>query len=694
MAVLLSPGVNVSEFDLTTIVPQVSTSAGAIAGIFAWGPVMQRILISSEKQLVQQFGAPNANNYQTWFTAANFLGYGNTLWVVRCANTNSNAINSNCAYNAIANSTATANVLVCTVNNIPAFYQRTQQNVTAFDTNVQYVAKYPGGLGNSLLVSQCDTANAWSSNITFTTAGVPLSFTPGSNIATMFTSGNVATNTTANTLLTSITGNTIVGDYILAGNSSVGTQYMQLTATSISSNSTNSTLTMAFNTNYRMPYATAPNTYIQRFWQYFNVTGGPPVQSAYMQQFNPNSAVLDTMHVVVVDNQGLVSGTPGTVLETYLDVSRATDSNMVGGQTNYYQTVINQKSQWVWAVNDRGNAVSNTTLNIANSTNLLPMVTPFVAGQDGFPEGNTDVGTIFFGYNLFQSKEDVTIDLLMQGRPIGGSTTSGGITVANFLLAQYLIENIVNYRKDCVVFISPDDAIITGNQGNEAQATVNWRNVVDTTSYAVMDSAYKYMYDKYNDVYRWVPCNGDVAGLCARTDMTNNAWWSPAGYNRGEINNAIQMRWNPKQTDRDLLYSNGVNPIVTFPGQGTILFGDKTLQNKPSAFDRINVRRLFLVLERAISTAAKFTLFEFNDAFTQLQFRNLINPYLRNVQGLRGITDFLVICDATNNTPQIVDSNQFIGDIYIKPARSINFIQLNFIATATGVAFSTVVGTY
>lgn len=689
MASLLSPGVHVSEFDLTTIVPAVSTSAGAIAGIFAWGPVMQRILISSEHQLAQVFGAPNSNNYQTWFTAANFLGYSNTCWIVRAANTSSNAVNANNAYNAVANSVAAANVVTCIVRNQPEFYSRT----TAFDTNAQYVAKYPAGMGNSLQVSQIDTINAYSSNVNFTVNNT-ITFTTGSNVAVMSTSGNVVSNVVANTLLTSITGNVVIGDYILAGNSSIGSQYLQITSTSISSNTTNSTLTIAFNTNYRMPYNYTPNTAIQRFWQYFNVAGHPPSQTAYVTQFNPTSTVVDGMHVVVIDNLGWFSGTPGTVLETFLDVSRANDSNQPGGQTNYYQTVINQKSQYIWAVNDRPNAVSNTTLAIANSTNQTAYTVNFQGGGDGYSETTTDLGTIAFGYNLFQSKEDVTIDLLMQGKPIGGSTTSGGLTVTNFLLAQYLIENIINFRGDCVGFITPEDTMLTQNAGNEAQALVNWRNVIDTTSFAVMDSGYKYMYDKYNDLYRWVPTNGDIAGLCARTDQTHDAWWSPGGFNRGELNNVIMMRHNPNQTERDLLYSNGINPITTFPGQGTILFGDKTLQTKPSAFDRINVRRLFLVLERAISTAAKYTLFEFNDAFTQLQFRNLLNPYLRDVKGKRGITDFLVVCDGTNNTPQVVDSNQFIADIYIKPARSINFIQLNFVATPTGVAFSTVVGSF
>ena len=232
------------------------------------------------------------------------------------------------------------------------------------------------------------------------------------------------------------------------------------------------------------------------------------------------------------------------------------------------------------------------------------------------------------------------------------------------------------------------------NFGMEADTLVAWRDAISDSSYAVMDSGYKYQYDRYNDIYRWIPLNGDIAGLCARTDQTNDAWWSPAGFNRGQIKNIIKLAYNPRKAERDILYPNGINPVVAFPGQGTILYGDKTLQAKPSAFDRINVRRLFIVLEKAISRAAKYSLFEFNDSFTRAQFKNLVVPYLRSVQGRRGITDFLVVCDDTNNTPQIIDSNQFVGDIYIKPARSINFIQLNFIAVGTGVQFSEVVGKF
>ena len=261
-------------------------------------------------------------------------------------------------------------------------------------------------------------------------------------------------------------------------------------------------------------------------------------------------------------------------------------------------------------------------------------------------------------------------------------------------VAIYLINDIAEFRKDCVVFLSPPQWTAVNNVGNEAHDIVTYRNTLPSSSYSFIDSGWKYQYDKYSDIYRWAPLNGDIAGLCVQTDTTRDPWWSPAGYNRGNVKNVVRLAWNPRAAYRDLLYSNGVNPVISQPGAGTILFGDKTMLSKPSAFDRINVRRLFIVLEKAISTAAKFTLFEFNDQFTQANFVNMVNPYLADVKGRRGIYDFRVVCDQTNNTPQVIDSNRFVGDIYIKPARSINFIQLNFVAVRTGVDFNEIVGRF
>ena len=307
-------------------------------------------------------------------------------------------------------------------------------------------------------------------------------------------------------------------------------------------------------------------------------------------------------------------------------------------------------------------------------------------GVDSTAEGSIALATLTAGYDFFKSAEDVDVSLILQGKAAGSGVKAN--------LAKYIIDNICESRKDCVLFASPDYADVVNNIGSERDDIITYRNALTNTSYAMLDSGYKYAYDKYNDVYRYVPLNGDMAGLAVRSDELRDAWFSPAGYNRGGIKNLVKLPYNPKQADRDILYQNDINPVVTFPGQGTILFGDKTILGKPSAFDRINVRRLFIVLEKAISTAAKFTLFEFNDGFTRSQFRNLVEPFLRDIQGRRGITDFKVVCDETNNTGEVIDRNEFVGDIYIKPSRSINFIQLNFVAVRSGVEFSEIVGQF
>jgi phage tail sheath protein FI len=275
----------------------------------------------------------------------------------------------------------------------------------------------------------------------------------------------------------------------------------------------------------------------------------------------------------------------------------------------------------------------------------------------------------------------------MQGKPCG-------VAGQTWQLANWLIDNIATTRRDVVLTISPDKSMILNEFGNEAVNLLSWTNNLHDSTYAVVDSGYKYMYDKYNDLYRWIPLNGDIAGLMARTDRTNNPWWSPAGLNRGMIKNVAKLAYNPVEADRDLLYVAGVNPVITINGVGTLLFGDKTFTIEDTAFGHINVRRLFIVLEKAITSASKYMLFEFNDTFTQSQFKNMVNPYLRQIKGERGITDFLVVCDATNNTPTVIDANQFVGDIYIKPSRSINWVTLNFVAVATGVEFSEVIGGY
>ena len=860
----LSPGVNFSEIDLTTVVPTVATSDGALAGVFRWGPIGQRVLIDSENSLATRFGKPTNFNAETFFTAANFLSYGNRLYISRAGKTtgttpsalalgvtgnstvgntilvgnvtglevgmyinqssnlaaipgnytspsysiasvNSTAIVLNRAifppttgsaanaasdlnfgrldstYTAVASDAANNDAVI--VSNLSALIVRNENEYASkdgtFDTDVLYVAKYPGAIGNSLKIHVCDNANQFSSNVDLG-ASFGMQLLVGSSQGYVVSNGSV--NTAVNTAFNSVS----IGDYILAGNSTVGQQYLSVTGKTYAADTTSNVafaaaganglvnvatgyvylnnlngsnlvfnvgdivrytnvgstatgglttgtsyfvtdanttainisgtrngapilsaaaagannvftlnvnkLTFTFKDPYRLNQNFSSNT-IQRYWKHFNVVDTAPGQSDYVR-LNGNTSAYDELHVVVSDEDGLFSGTPDTVLEVFKGLSRATDAQNNDGSANYYKTVINDSSQYIWWANDRLSATSNTAASLVNSSNSLPLYMGMRLGSDGLDESNATLPIIGGALDLFVSPEDVDISLVMQGKPIAGTTVVGGETITNFQLANYIIDNICETRKDCIALISPDKSKVLNNVGNEALSLKNWRGAIRNTSYAVLDSGYKYQYDRYNDVYRWIPLNGDIAGLCVRTDNTNDAWWSPAGFNRGNIKNVIKLAWNPRKAERDVLYSNGINPVVTFPGQGTILFGDKTLQAKPSAFDRINVRRLFIVLEKAISVAAKYSLFEFNDAFTRAQFKNLVTPYLRNIQGRRGITDFLVVCDETNNTPQVIDSNQFVGDIYIKPARSINFIQLNFVAVGTGVQFSEVVGKF
>ena len=698
MAVLVSPGVNVSEVDLTTVVPSVSTSAAAFAGVFRWGPVGERVLISNENQLVARFGKPTSLNPETFLTAASFLSYSSALFVVRAANTSTGDANS--ALNAVANTAA-----VTVANNVVK-NQIDYDARASFQSGVLYVAKYPGELGNSLRVSICDSVNAYSSILDL--AGIESSnnitgafnISIGSNTATLsFDSDNLdsAANTYANTISAALS----VGDAIKVGNSAIGTQYLTISAIGAPSVSSNlATVTVSFLDKYTLSTDYVANTTVNgnntvvgvsRFWEHHGLVSAAPTISQFVSEVG-NTSAIDTVHVVVTDTNGKLSGVPGQILEVYQGLSRATDAKNSDGSSNYYKTVINNRSTNIWWATDRTGATSATATNVATSSNEKPVRIDFAGGQDGYTESSVTLGVLASAYDLFKPIDTVNIGLIIAGKPVGGSTTINSQTVTGFQLANYLIDNIATTRKDCIVFASPPDALITSNSGAEAQSIVNWRGAVTDTSYAVLDTGYKYMYDRYNDIYRYIPLNGDIAGLCARTDQTNDAWFSPAGLSRGQIKNVVKLRFNPTQTERDLLYTNAVNPVVSFAGQGTILYGDKTATSKASQFNRINIRRLFIVLEKTIAEVAKTALFEFNDDFTRTQFRNIINPFLRDVQGRRGITDFLVVCDATNNTPEVIDRNEFSGDIYIKPTRSVNFIQLNFVAVRTGVEFNTIIG--
>ena len=635
----ISPGVNVSEIDLSTIVPAVSTTEGAIAGAFSWGPVQQRVLIDTEDNLVLQFGKPNSNTAADFFTAASFLGYGNKLYVVRVVNVD--------AKNAVSNSSYSTAVLVQNSDDYELNYSSGVGSVGPF------IAKYPGALGNSLRWSICPTANAWSSTLTGT-----LAFTNNSTTVT-------GSSTTFNNAIR-------VGDILIAGPDRAEVQVAAVT------NNTSLTLRTKYVGN-----TVASQSSVQRRWEFYNYFDAAPGTSEYVSRQGGSN---DEMHIAVIDEDGLWTGRANTVVERFASVSKASDALTTDGAFDYYKNVINEQSKYLWwtahpaGITNIGKAAVSRA-NFGAGTQSRPINASLDFGKEGDSPRQADYVN---GYNKFANPEEVDISLILAG---DGNQTK----------AIHIINNIAEVRKDCLAVISPRRSDVVNNSsyiGKEADDSITFRNLLPSSSYAVLDSGYKYIYDKYNDVYRYIPLNGDTAGLMVRTDNERDPWYSPAGFNRGQVKNVIKLSFNPTKAQRDQLYKSGINPVSTFPGQGTVLFGDKTLLAKPSAFDRINVRRLFIVLEKAISTAAKFTLFEFNDEFTRAQFRNLVEPFLRDVQGRRGIYDFRVVCDETNNTPEVIDRNEFVGDIYVKPARSINFIQLNFVAVRTGVEFTEIVGQF
>jgi len=574
MAFQLSPGVAVVEKDFSAIVPAVSTSAGAFAGVFAWGPVLDPVTITSENVLVQRFGKPTDSNFDSFFTAANFLAYANNLLVVR--------VDTSGQRNAVSASTAVK---------IKNFDDYSTNYASGAGTVGEWAAKYPGALGNSLKVSMADSQ-------TFTG------------------------------------------------------------------------------------------------WTYADEFDSAPSTSTFAASVGSTN---DEIHVIVIDEDGLWTGTQGAILEKFSYVSKASNAIKSDGTNNYYKNVINSQSKYIYWM-DHTTAVTTTVAGAGSSgvawgidalsngfKDLSGVVTKSLIG--GVDDLSATDGELQAGFAIFANAEQYDVSLI----PVGKVSET---------VAEYVINNVAEVRLDCVAFISPqyivgntsggtDGGVIQGGTISDMVDALNeYRNELPSTSYAVLDSGSKYQYDRYNDKYRFVPLNGDVAGLCARTDYTNDPWFSPGGLNRGQIKNVVKLAVNPGKTERDNLYSNGVNPVVNFPGQGTVLFGDKTLQSRPSAFDRINVRRLFIVLEKAIATAAKYQLFEFNDSFTRAQFKNLVEPFLRDVQGRRGVTDFRVKCDDTNNTGEVIDRNEFVADIFIKPNRSINFITLNFIAARSSVSFT------
>jgi len=635
MAFQVSPGVLVKEKDLTNVIPAVATSIGAIGIQSTKGPVDEVVSITSEKDLVDTFGKPDSINFEYFFSAASFLAYSNSLKVVRATNTG------------LLNATANGSGLL--IKNTTDY----QDNYSTGQGSVgEWAARTGGSWGNNLKVSLCPSSTVYEETA-----------------KTTVSDGSIAVGDTGLTLAAG-TGFS-VGDIINFGEDG-GYEYRVLTVSGA-----NITFVRHDGSDQGgLHTAIANGVSVRRRWRYYDLVAGAPGTSSYVSDRGGSN---DELHIVVTDNDGDITGKVGEVLEVYDSVSKASDGKTPQGDDNYYPNVVYNKSDYIYWM-DHISSGSNWGAG-GTGTTFTAVTELHEANLSAGANGSTiTTAQLKSAYELMQDAETMDVNLLIAGK--------GDATHVDNLIT------IAEIRKDAVAFASPERSDVV-NIANSTTQTTNVKGFFDavrSSSYVVFDSGYKYTYDKYNDVFRWVPLNGDTAGCAARTDLTHDSWFSPAGFSRGVIRGAVKLAYNPNKTERDILYRARVNPVTTFPGQGTVLFGDKTGLSTPSAFDRINVRRLFITLEKAISTASKFQLFEFNDEFTRAQFRNMIEPFLRDVQGRRGVTDFIVVCDETNNPGDVVDRNEFRADIYVKPNRSINFITLQFVATRTGVAFEEVVG--
>ena len=677
MSFLSSPGVHVREIDLTNVVPSVATTIGAIAMPAERGPVSEITTLGSEEDLVKVFGKPNSSNFEWWFTASSFLQYSDQLKVVRPAS-------------GFLNAGEASGVLIKNDTVYLADYWTESGDGTV--TSNDWYARTAGTWGNSLGVQVCPSATVYEQHLTDQNQVKNSDSAIGD---TSITLDNIDLSGYALTVgdLISFSSVDAVSDdsafAYIAGDE--GNEYQ---VTAVNTGNQVATIRLAGDPNGAGLKAAIPlNSYIRRRWAFYNLFEGPPGTSQWAT--DNGRGTNDELHVVVYDTTGDITGfdydvagqATNSVIERYSKLSKCPVARTTQGGSNYYVDVIFRQSSYIYwgdhiAAGTNWGTDTTTTYTAVNIVTVVSLT----GGTDDY---SVTAGELSLAYKLFEDTEEIDVNLVLAGPSSGVADTTAGMDTHGTM-----ITDLVETRKDCVGFISPYRAGVVNIATSIAQTAniIKGFDTLPSSSYVVYDSGYKYIYDKYNDVYRYVPLNGDTAGLCANTDKVADPWFSPAGYNRGHVRGAIKLAYNPKNSERDQLYRKRVNSVVNFPGQGVLLFGDKTALSKPSAFDRINVRRLFLVLEKAISTASKYQLFEFNDEFTRAQFRNMVEPFLRDVQGRRGIFDFKVVCDATNNTGEVIDRNEFVGDIYIKPARSINFITLNFIAVRTGIAFSEVGG--
>ena len=769
----LSPGIRVTESDLTNVIPNISSNPGATVGYAEWGPMAKPTFITSENSLVETFGKPNDRTYSSFFTAANFLSYSSNLLFTRC--------NARAAFNADCSNTPDtsggsnlittvkgSDVVDCSLTDFDESYvgkwlvsstgqyiglvssvESTQsltlaepspytitdgsytiakryqiKNKDAYDAGVVltgagvFVAKYPGAKGDSLGVYMCDDVNfskagvgtlktcvniqitklSLTSNVVTITTGkahnlavgqsVIISGQPGYNgTVTVATAPTTKTFTFAKTAADVVEFNSVRGMLNSKQINGTGTEFLTAVANGEWVTSGNmiigqvkSVTSDTLATLHAVPPKHYTNISFNIKWKYYQHFDTAPGTTQYCQNINSSN---DGLHILIADENGLFSGVAGTILEKFAYVSKAGDALTQQGAKNYYKEVINAQSKYLWWAN-HPSGMSNWG-STTDGVTYTSMTNPYIKSLSGGSDGDVSKqGDVMAAFGELANVELYDVGLIAMGK-------------ADVDLANYVIQNVAEIRKDCVVFVSPQnidtDEFIVGATTDQTEQIRNYADLIVSSSYAFIDSGVKYQYDQYKDTYRWVPLNGDIAGLTARADFTNDPWWSPAGYNRGIIKNAIKLGYNPfARTERDILYQSRVNPVVAERGQGILLLGDKTALSKPSAFDRINVRRLFITLEKAISTAAKYMLFEFNDTTTRNLFVGMLLPYLRDIAGRRGIQSFSVVCDASNNTEQVIATNNFVADIHIQPNYSINYITLNFIATKSGAVQFNITG--
>ena len=660
MAFQVSPGVQVNEIDLTNVVPAVSTTTGAFAGSFQWGPVDEVITVSDSKGLVDTFGAPANTDAgaEDFYTAESFLKYGSSLRLVRI---NSNSLKS-------ANASSGASLLKHHDDYVNTFKSGGQAGTVG-----KFISKYAGAKGNSLKVSTCASSNAYF-NDTVTTAG--------------------AAEAVGQTTITVAASNVFTIRDIITFPQSHNTQYRVLSAPS-GTTITIEALDQPAGTGLVTAVANGAN--IDRYWEHYGLFAKAPGKSGTALAAGGSD---DEIHVVVIDEDGTFTGTANTVLETHGFLSCASDGKDAHGASNYYKDVLETRSEYVyWSGHSTATHVANNSTHTHADSKTINSGAGF--GRPAGPENSSLGGGVDGRSATAGEKQTAWTDHFEDGNSIdfsflivGSTRTDNGSGVDQDILTDWTTQVnqgilLAEKRKDCMVIASPRRASVVGVSSESTQTTnvLADFNTATSSSFAVFDSTWVYQYDRFNDRYCWVPANGHTGGIMARSDLQRDAWVSPAGFSRGQYLGITKIAYNPKQASRDDLYRARINPVTTFPGQGTILFGDKTALTTPSAFDRINVRRLFIVLEKAISTAAQAQLFEYNDSFTRAQFRAAIEPFLRDVKNRRGLIDFSVVCDETNNTDSVMDRNEFVCSIFVKPARSINYITLNFVAARSGVQF-------